>query len=101
MAAAVAPFREALAQVRMHAPSAVVFSCASAQPFTDPANELADALVSPVLWRQTMTALAGTGAGAYLDPGPGVVLAKLAPRCVPDAQVVSIDDDDLALVRAA
>ena len=101
MAAAVAPFRDALAEVRMHAPSAVVFSCASARPFTDPCNELADALVSPVLWRQTMTALAGAGADAYLDPGPGVVLAKLAPRCVPDAQVVSLHDDDVPLERAA
>ncbi len=101
MAGAVEPFREALAKVRMHAPSAVVFSCASAKPFTDPANELADALVSPVLWRQTMTALAGIGARAYLDPGPGVVLAKLAPRCVPGAQIVSLDEDDAPLVRAA
>ena len=85
----------------MHAPSAVVYSCASARPFVDPANELADALVSPVLWRQTMTALADMGAAAYVDPGPGVVLAKLAPRCVPDAQIVSFDDDDVPLVRAA
>jgi [acyl-carrier-protein] S-malonyltransferase len=101
MAAAVAPFRAALAKVRMHSPSAVVFSCASAKPFADPATELADALVSPVLWRQTMAALAGVGARAYLDPGPGCVLAKLAPRCVPDAQIVSWHEDDAPLVRAA
>ena len=101
MAAAVAPFRDALAKVRMRPPSAVVFSCASARPFADPRGELADALVSPVLWRQTMTALAGAGADAYLDSGPGVVLAKLAPRCVPDARIVSLGDDDLALARAA
>ena len=101
MAGAVAPFRAALAKVRIHAPSAAVYSCASAQPFTDPCNELADALVSPVLWRQTMSAIADVGAGAYLDPGPGVVLAKLAPRCVPGAQIVAFDDADVPLVRAA
>ena len=101
MAAAVAPFRAALATVDMHAPSAPVFSCASARPFVDPAFELAEALVSPVRWRQTMTALADRGARAFLDPGPGVVLAKLAPRCVPDARIVSLDDVDTTLVRAA
>ncbi len=30
----------------------------------------------------------------------GVVLAKLAPRCVPDAQIVALDDGT-ALARAA
>ena len=86
MAAAVEPFRAALREVPLHEPSAVVFSCASARPFVDPVNELADALVSPVRWRQTMAALDDAGARAYLDPGPGAVLAKLAPRCVPGAR---------------
>ena len=94
-------FAAALATIDMHAPSAPVFSCASARPFVAPAFELAEALVSPVRWRQTMTALAGVGAGAFLDPGPGKVLAKLAPRCVPDARVVSLDDADTALACAA
>jgi len=90
MAAAVEPFRAALADVALHAPSAPVFSCATARPFADPVDELAEALVSPVRWRETMAALHATaGAEAYLDPGPGAVLAKLAPRCVPDARVVS------------
>lgn len=100
MAAAVEPFRAALAQVTIHPGRAPVFSCASTRPFVDPRHELADALVSPVLWRQTMRALADSGAHAYLDPGPGAVLAKLAPRCIPDAQVVT-SDDGIALVRAA
>ena len=48
-----------------------------------------------------MTALADVGADAYLDPGPGMVLAKLAPRCVPDAQIVACDERRHAAVRAA
>lgn len=100
MAAAVEPFRAALAEVTIHPGRAPVFSCASKRPFVDPRHELADALVAPVLWRQTMRALADAGAQAYLDPGPGAVLAKLAPRCVPDAQIVAFDDGP-ALVRAA
>ncbi|MDP2712025.1 MAG: ACP S-malonyltransferase [Solirubrobacteraceae bacterium] len=96
MAAAVEPFRTALDEVQLYAPSAVVISCATARPFTDPCSELADALVSPVLWRQTMTALDEIGARAYLDCGPGTVLAKLTPRCVPGAAVVTVDDLQLA-----
>lgn len=90
MAAAVEPFRTALAAMQLNPPSAVVFSCATARPFTDPVNELADALVSPVRWRETMNALAAAGARAYVDVGPGTVLAKLAPRCVADAQVLTL-----------
>ncbi|MEA2143895.1 MAG: hypothetical protein QOI64_2325 [Solirubrobacteraceae bacterium] len=99
MAAAVEPFRAALADVELHEPSAPVLSCASAQPFVDPVEELADALVSPVRWRETMAALDAAGARAYLDPGPGAVLAKLAPRCVPGAQPLELHG--VALQRAA
>ena len=90
MAPAVKPFRAALAGVQLHPPRGVVFSCATARPFVDPVNELADALVSPVRWRETMSALAACGARAYVDVGPGAVLAKLTPRCVADAAVLSL-----------
>jgi [acyl-carrier-protein] S-malonyltransferase len=82
MAAAVAPFRAALAQTEFRAPAVPVVSCATAAPFADPAQELADALVAPVRWRETMGALAAMGIQTFLDAGPGRVLAKLAPRCV-------------------
>jgi [acyl-carrier-protein] S-malonyltransferase len=82
MAAAVEPFRARLGQATFAQPVVTVVSCASAQPFVDPANELADALVRPVRWRETMTALAQTGITTFVDAGPGRVLAKLAPRCV-------------------
>jgi [acyl-carrier-protein] S-malonyltransferase len=62
-----------------------VISCASARPFADPAAELAEALVRPVRWRDTMQALAGLGVTTFVDAGPGRVLAKLAPRCVAGA----------------
>ena len=90
MAPAVEPFRAALAGVQLHPPRGVVYSCATARPFVDPVNELADALVSPVRWRETMSALAAFGARAYVDVGPGTVLAKLTPRCVADAAVLSL-----------
>jgi malonyl CoA-acyl carrier protein transacylase len=88
---AVIPFREALAEVEFHAPTAPVISCATALPFVDPRQELAAALVRPVRWRETMAALAADGMLAFVDAGPGRVLAKLAPRCVPGAGAASLD----------
>lgn len=81
MSAAVEPFRAALAKVQFRAPTVPVLSCASTRRFVDPARELADALVRPVRWRETMLALAAAGANTFIDVGPGRVLARLAPRC--------------------
>jgi malonyl CoA-acyl carrier protein transacylase len=88
---AVTPFRDALAEVEFREPAIPVFSCATALAFVDPREELAAALVRPVRWRETMSALASSGVQAFLDAGPGRVLAKLAPRCVPAAGAASLD----------
>jgi malonyl CoA-acyl carrier protein transacylase len=85
MAAAVDPLRARLAATTFRHPTIPVFSCATARPFTDPAAELAQALVRPVRWRETMLALADAGVTTFVDAGPGRVLAKLAPRCVAGA----------------
>jgi [acyl-carrier-protein] S-malonyltransferase len=89
MAAAVEPFRAALAETRFRDPLVPVVSCATARSFEDPATELAEALVRPVRWRETMTALSGQGVSTFVDVGPGRVLAKLAPRCVAGAAAAS------------
>jgi len=91
MQGAVAPFRDALTEVVFDTPQMTVISCASAAPFTDPAVELADALVSPVRWRDTMTTLDAMGVQTYVDAGPGRVLSKLAPRCIKDASAATAD----------
>jgi malonyl CoA-acyl carrier protein transacylase len=85
MADAVEPFGARLRATAFTPPAITVLSCATARPFTDPAAELAEALVRPVRWRETMTALAGLGVTTFVDAGPGRVLAKLAPRCVAGA----------------
>jgi malonyl CoA-acyl carrier protein transacylase len=91
MQEAVVPFREALAETEFREPRIPVVSCATALPFVDPREELAAALVRPVRWRETMTALASGGVQAFVDAGPGRVLCKLAPRCVPGAGAASLD----------
>jgi len=91
MQGAVEPFRVALTEVVFDTPQIPVISCASARPFEDPAVELAEALVSPVRWRETMAALDDLGVEAYVDAGPGRVLAKLVPRCIRGASAVTAD----------
>lgn len=82
MASAVAPFAAALAKVEFGFPRVRVISCASAKPFIDIRSELAQAIVRPVRWRQTMQTLAGLGVREFVDFGPGQVLARLVTRNV-------------------
>ena len=87
MAPAVAPFRAALDDVELAEPRFTVFSCASAEPFADVRDELARALIRPVRWRETFTAMHDAGAKRFVEVGPGKVLARLAKRIVPGTKV--------------
>ncbi|MDQ6798134.1 MAG: ACP S-malonyltransferase [Actinomycetota bacterium] len=62
-----------------------VVSNVDARPYDDVrwAPRLADHLVRPVLWRDTMVALADMGAASFVEVGPGSVLGGLARRTVP------------------
>jgi len=91
MQAAAIPFGEALAETDFRKPAVPVFSSSTAAPFVDPRAELAAALVRPVRWRETMAALAAGGVQNFVDAGPGRVLCKLAPCCVPGAGAASLD----------
>jgi malonyl CoA-acyl carrier protein transacylase len=74
------PFYEALREVRWSTPAVPVISGATVSPFSDPPKQLADALVSPVRWRELMAALYELGAREFVDVGPGRVLARLVSR---------------------
>jgi [acyl-carrier-protein] S-malonyltransferase len=87
MAPAVAPFRAALDEVELHEARFTVFSCASAEPFTDVRDELSRALIRPVRWRETFAAIHEAGATRFIEVGPGKVLARLAKRIVPGTKV--------------
>jgi malonyl CoA-acyl carrier protein transacylase len=90
MAGAVAPFRAELDEVELREPAVPVISGSTAQPFGDVRAELAQAIVTPVRWRETMLALAQLGADTFVDFGPGEVLAKLVARNLPDATVLDL-----------
>ena len=85
MEPAVAPFRKALAEVKLGDPRFPVYCGATAAPFTDVHTELADALIRPVRWRETFLALLDAGAEDFVETGPGTVLSKLARRITKEA----------------
>jgi malonyl CoA-acyl carrier protein transacylase len=82
MAAAAAGFTAALADVELHDPRVPVVSCATTRPFVDVRAELAAALTSPVLWRQTLLALRDDGVTEFVDAGPGQILAGTVKRTI-------------------
>ncbi len=93
MQSAVEPFRAVLAEIQFNEAKFPVYSCASAAPFTDFRNELADALIRPVRWRQTVAKMQADGVTEFCDVGPGAVLARMVKRIVPDADVQSASEE--------
>jgi [acyl-carrier-protein] S-malonyltransferase len=89
MAGAVPEFAAALAEVTFSEPATTVISAVTAQPFTDPRAELADALVRPVRWREVMLTMRSLGAERFVDVGPGRVLTGLAKRTLRDVELVN------------
>src|SRR4051794_13766905 len=83
VASAHQPFLEALRAVKWHAPDVPVISGATVSLFGDPPQQLADALIAPVRWREVMALLFDLGARDFVDVGPGRVLARLVPRNLP------------------
>jgi malonyl CoA-acyl carrier protein transacylase len=97
MEPAVEPFRAALDEVEISEPAFPVFSCASAAPFSEVRAELANALVSPVRWRETVIALHEAGAPSFVEVGPGKVLARMGKRIL---KGVTFDTPAEGLVHA-
>jgi [acyl-carrier-protein] S-malonyltransferase len=90
MAPAVEPFAAALERTPFRPAAVPVISCLTAEPVADPRRSLAAGLTQPVRWTATMRALAERRVRRFLDAGPGQVLAKLARRNVPGAEVQAI-----------
>jgi [acyl-carrier-protein] S-malonyltransferase len=89
MAAAVPEFSAALQRITFSEPRCTVVSAVTAQPFTDPPSELADALTMPVRWREVMLTLRELGAQRFVDVGPGRVLTGLAKRTLKGVELVN------------
>ncbi len=89
MSSAVPQFERALGAADFRTPRCTVVSAVTAQPFSDPRAELADALTRPVRWRETMLTLHALGADRFVDVGPGRVLTGLAKRTLSGVELVN------------
>lgn len=89
MAGAVPEFTAALGEVRFARPRTTVISAVTAQPFSDPRTELADALTHPVRWREVLLTMHSLGAERFVDVGPGRVLTGLAKRTLSGVELVN------------
>ncbi|ANE76720.1 Erythronolide synthase, modules 3 and 4 [Dickeya solani] len=100
IAAAAAPFRQKLAAVNVQAPHGALYSTALAQAYPDtPAaitEVLANQLIQPVLFRQTIEALYQQGGRLFIEIGPKGVLGKLVADILKDRphSVVSLNTSD-------
>jgi malonyl CoA-acyl carrier protein transacylase len=83
MEPAAAALREGLARVEVREPSIPVWSNGSAAPFVDVRRELAENLLRPVRWRETILALHQAGVTRFEELGPGRVLTGMVKRTVP------------------
>jgi malonyl CoA-acyl carrier protein transacylase len=84
MEPAVPGYREALAATDFTAAEGA-FSCITAAPFDDVRADLLAALTEPVRWRETLAAMQGAGAAAFLETGPGDILTGLSRRTLGEA----------------
>jgi [acyl-carrier-protein] S-malonyltransferase len=72
--------RAALDATPVHEPAFAVWSNGSAAPFADVRRELAENLLKPVRWRETLLALRAHGVERFIELGPGAVLTGMVKR---------------------
>jgi [acyl-carrier-protein] S-malonyltransferase len=87
---------QCLASLELKPPSCPVVSNASARPETDPERIrglLADQLVQPVRFEESVLAARAMGIDEFVEIGPRSVLAPLVKRIVPGARLEVITND--------
>ena len=80
MAPAADRLKAALDATDIGEPAFPVLSNGSTEPFADIRAELAQNLLQPVRWRETLVALQAMGATDFVECGPGAVLRGLVKR---------------------
>jgi malonyl CoA-acyl carrier protein transacylase len=101
---AVQPVRGAISKIQFRAPSFPILPNASGKPTTQPLalrDLLSRHLSSPVKWDASLRSMAEMGISLFLEAGPGDVLAKLARRAIPGAEVRTVGSPEEARSVAA
>jgi [acyl-carrier-protein] S-malonyltransferase len=80
MGPAASALGEALLQVEVSEPRIPVYSNGTAAPFADVRRELAENLLRPVRWRETLLAMHASGVESFEELGPGQVLTGMVKR---------------------
>ncbi|RXF74777.1 ACP S-malonyltransferase [Hansschlegelia zhihuaiae] len=96
--------REALANVKIHAPKAPLIANVTAGPITEPEAiraRLVEQVTGAVRWRESVAFMAGAGVSRFIEIGAGKVLAGLVKRIAPEASGESVGaPDDVARLKA-
>jgi [acyl-carrier-protein] S-malonyltransferase len=107
MAPAARVMAEALSDVAIVAPAVPVVANVTARSETDPEairRNLIAQVTGMVRWRETVTYLAESGVGMFVEVGAGKVLSGLAKRIADDAETQTAgtpEDIDAAVARLA
>jgi [acyl-carrier-protein] S-malonyltransferase len=96
MASAVPEFRRVLDEVEVRAPRVTVVSAVTAAPIEDVRATLAEGIVKPVRWRETLQQLHSLGARRFLEIGPGKVLTGLVRRTLEGVEAAVPDEPEVA-----
>lgn len=88
MAPAVPEFVAALDRVEVKDPRVPVLSAVTARPFDDVRRRLAEAITSPVRWRETVLEAHRLGVERFVEVGPGRVLTGLVKRTISGVELV-------------
>jgi len=83
---------EALAKVKVKAPTVPLYPNVTAEPCEDPEKivaQLVEQVTAMVRWRESIANIAAAGVDEFVEVG-GKVLGPMVKRIVPDAKVTSI-----------
>jgi [acyl-carrier-protein] S-malonyltransferase len=96
MASAVPELRRVLDELDVRTPQTTVVSAVTAAPIEDIRETLAEAVVKPVRWRETLHALHALGARRFVEIGPGKVLTGLVRRTLADVEATAAEQPEVA-----
>ncbi|HBE06541.1 MAG TPA: [acyl-carrier-protein] S-malonyltransferase [Firmicutes bacterium] len=87
--------RAELETVKIKPLTKTVYSNVTAQPIDDSEavrELLTQQVVSPVLWEDTIIAMAAQGVDTFIEIGPGKVLTGFAKKITPEAVALNVED---------